>query len=451
MKNLLIAILAGMLMSTGNSYAQNTICGNELIQQYIDNDPVLKAQDQENWTKYVERNKQLKNTANKNTGDVTIPVVFHVILNSSQMAAVNDTAGIIERVFSQIAVLNEDFNAKNFDIQNVPEVFKPYVGNPNMGFGVAKIDPNGKARLGIEFLVKDGGFDGYSGHDAATKRKVSGGLDPWDNTRYLNVWITNLKNSGTGSQLLGYAFSPQYAQNVYGDPQLGGAVVHYLALGRRSSTITNFFSPTVDKGRTLTHELGHFFNIWHIWGNTQIGSGNCFDDDGIDDTPRQEDANQSCQFGTFVPIPNCSNGSHPGGEMFMNYMDYSGDRCQNMFTADQVAVMRKELEPGGISHGLSLHPELCFWPAGVSAVEYNNHLEIGPNPSTGIFNIRFVEKYNRLDKISVVSTMGQTVKEVTVESQQNGYSIDMTSMPKGMYIVHLHFDEGIISKKVVLQ
>lgn len=451
MKKLLIALLCLMVYS-GTIKAQG-FCGNTLIQQEIEKDPVLKAQFEKNWEQYVAENKQLakeaERSASKSTADVTIPVVFHVIVTQAQLNEMGDTAGVYARVFTQIDAINEDFSASNADISSVPAAFKDLVGNANMSFRLALRDPNGVARLGVNFLIKPSGFTGWSALSAAPKRSAAGGIDPWDNSRYLNVWVTPITAGGGSGQVLGYAFNTAYAQQNYGDPLQAGAVIHYLTLGRRTSIGQKFYSAGTDKGRTLTHELGHFFNIWHVWGNTQPGSGgNCNDDDGIDDTPRQQDANFNCPVGVK---PNCTFGSHPGGEMYMNYMDYSGDNCVKMFTVQQVQRMRAEIAPGGTSYSLTQNPQLTQWPTDVSVIEYNNKLEVGPNPSNGFFNVYFVDKYNDLDAINVTNAMGQVVKRIPVATQKNNYSIDISDMPKGMYIVHLQFDQGTITRKVVVQ
>lgn len=454
-KTLAAAALCGMVILGGAANAQNkTICGNEVIQQKIESDPVLKAQFENDWSNYAknadEALKQYKRSSNKATGlEVLIPVVFHVILTESELNEIGGYNGMMERISTQMEVINEDFNNKNADLTTVPDTFKPLIGNPYMLFEVAKIDPSGKAHYAVDTLIKAPGFTGYPVHDGSAKRTFQGGLDPWDNTKYLNIWIVNLTSQSSGGQVLGYGYSPAYGQKYYSDSKLGGVVLHYLAFGRRTKVTQKFYSGNSDRGRTLSHELGHFFNIWHIWGNTQVGSGNCNDDDGIGDTPRQRDANQNCPNGVK---PNCSNESHPGGEMYMNFMDYSGDKCIKMFTEQQVAVMHKEIDNGGISHGLILHPELCFWPTNVSKVEYNNKLDIVPNPSNGKFSVRFFDKYNVLQRITVTNMLGQTVyNEIVTNQAADSYPVDISNMPEGVYSVQLHFDEGMISRKVVIK
>lgn len=453
MRKFTLTMLSCALLS--GAWAQHRTCGNELIEQQLANNPVTKEAYAKYWDNYIEENKQISkdnDRANaKSTSDqVLIPVVFHIMLTDAEKAQLGGEAGIHNRIINQIQVLNEDFNAKNPDLSNVPTEFENAIGNAQISFGVAKRGPDGKARYGVEFLKKPDGFNGFDVYDAAAKRTSFGGLDPWDNTKYINVWVCKLNGnvSGAGS-VLGYAYNPSYGQQFYGDPQLGGAVIHYLTLGRRTSITQAFFSQNTDLGRTLTHELGHFFSVFHIWGNTAAAaaSANCNDDDGFADTPPQKDANLTCP--TF-PKTNCTN--TVGGEMFMNFMDYSGDRCVHMFSKDQVSRMRQDVDYPGTSHSLTLQPEYCFWPTGVSAVEYNNKVTVAPNPSNGIVKISILDKYNYLNNIAVTNVMGQVVTLINVTNQQKiTYDLDLTSMPKGIYVIQLNFDEGMISKKVTIQ
>ncbi len=461
MKKLFVtALLAGsMILWKNGVHAQERICGNELLVQETMQDPDAKARLEAYFEQYDAENKamadQSARAASKGTGTeygkAVIPVVFHIVATQAQIDQLGGTAGVVERVNSQLVAVNADFNGNNLDITNVPPAFKSLVGKANIEFVLAKRDPLGKAKWGIVYEIKDPGFAGFAAHDYSVKRKVQGGSDPWDNTKYLNIWVTLIKASGSGQgQVLGYAFNNVYAQQQYGDPALGGVVLHYLALGKRTNIMQAFYSQNADQGRTLTHELGHYFNLWHIWGkSTPSGQKSCTDDDGIQDTPEQEESNTQCPSGFQA---NCANAPNPGGEMYMNYMDYSGDECIIMFTQGQVDRMRTETAPGGQVYSLTQHPELTLWPTDVSAVEYNNKVEIGPNPSSGRFNVYFYDKYDHLDRIIVSNSFGQVVKQLEVTDQEQlNYNFDISNVAAGMYIVQLHFENGIIARKVVVQ
>ena len=161
----------------------------------------------------------------------------------------------------------------------------------------------------------------------------------------------------------------------------------------------------------------------------------------------QAQSNSSCP-GSWAFKQNCAAQPHPGGEMYMNFMDYSGDSCVIMFTKEQVARMRSELAPGGDVHTLSQNPELGFWPANISKVENNNTVTLAPNPSTGIFNIAFIKKFDNLEGISVTNSLGQTIRNIPITNQNNtSYHIDISTQPKGVYMVQLHFDQVLLQEK----
>lgn len=457
-----IALLAvGMFLGAANVQAQDRICGNELLMQETMSDPVSKAGMEAYFEQYDAENKliaeQNTRSASKGTATeyvkVTIPVVFHIVLTQAQIDQLGGTSGIITRINTQLDAVNEDFSAKNADLSDVPAAFKPLIGKANIEFSLAKRDPQGKAKWGIVYEIKDPSFTGFNSNDSyqSIKRKSLGGSDPWDNTKYLNIWVTLITPGGSGQgQVLGYAYNNVYAQQVYNNANFGGVVMHYLALGRRTSIMQAFYTQDTDKGRTLTHELGHYFNLWHIWGkSTQSGQKSCTDDDGIQDTPEQEQSNTQCPSGFQ---PNCASAPHVGGEMYMNYMDYSGDHCTIMFSQGQVDRMRTETSVGGQVWSLTQNPQLTLWPTDLPAVEFNNKAEIGPNPSSGKFNIYFYDKYDRLDNIIVTNFYGQVVKQITVTDQQQlNYNIDITGVAAGMYMVQLHFENGTITKKVAIQ
>ncbi len=236
---------------------------------------------------------------------ITIPMVVHVLYNKP---AENITKAQVQ---SQIDVLNQDFRATNADAANVPDPWKGLVADSKIAFQLAKKDPAGKRTDGIVRVQTDRTSFG-TGDDV--KRSGKGGSTAWPSTAYLNIWVCSL-----GGGLLGYAQFPG------GPKATDGVVVLNSAVGTEGTAAAPF-----DKGRTLTHEIGHWLNLRHIWGDTLDCSGG----DRVPDTPNCEGPN----FGepTF-PVITCSNG--PNGGMFMNYMDYVDDAAMFMFTAGQVSRM----------------------------------------------------------------------------------------------------------------
>lgn len=241
---------------------------------------------------------------------VTIPVVVHVVYKT---AAENISD---QQVQSQFAVLNADYNGTNADISGVPDPWRSLASSAKIQFKLATVDPKGKATSGIVRTKTN--VSGFA-QDETVKQTAAGGSDPWDIDRYLNIWVCNL-----GGGLLGYAQFPG------GPPETDGVVIRSTAFGTSGTAAAPF-----NLGRTSTHEIAHFLNLRHIWGDTEDCSGS----DLVADTPRQQLPN----YGEpAFPHISCNNG--PNGDMFMNYMDYVDDRAMFMFTSAQVARMRATLE-----------------------------------------------------------------------------------------------------------
>ena len=238
------------------------------------------------------------------TGVCVIPVVVHVV---HKTAAQNISDAQIN---SQIQVLNRDFRKTNTDIGTVPAAFQPLAADAQIEFALATTDPDGNPTNGI---VRVATTANNFTDDDKVKSASTGGSDAWPADRYLNIWVCQL------TPWLGYAQFPG------GSAATDGVVVLHSAFGTSGTANAPF-----DLGRTTTHEVGHWLNLRHIWGNV-IG---CTGNDLVADTPVQSGPNFGCP--TF-PSVTCNNG--PNGDMFMNYMDYTDDACMVMFSAGQVARM----------------------------------------------------------------------------------------------------------------
>jgi Pregnancy-associated plasma protein-A len=240
---------------------------------------------------------------------ITIPVVVHVV-HRTEDENVSDA-----QVKSQISVLNKDFRAKNPDKSKVPAVWKSLVVDSKIQFALATKDPRGKATTGI---TRTATTVEEFGPDNGVKAKKTGGANAWPADRYLNMWVCNLSGG-----LLGYAQFPG------GPAKTDGVVILYSAFGS-----TGNVNPPFNKGRTATHEVGHFLGLRHIWGD----KNDCTGSDFVADTPPHRQANTGKPK---FPQITCNNG--PNGDMFMNYMDYVDDASMFMFTSGQVARMNATL------------------------------------------------------------------------------------------------------------
>jgi len=210
------------------------------------------------------------------------------------------------QIRSQIAVMNKDFRATNSDKAKTPVPWKGLVGDARIQFKLVNVTRTATTKNGFTF-------------DDGVKRASTGGIAPFRPKTHLNIWSCAL----TGG-LLGYAQFPG------GPGATDGVVINYQAFGTQGTAQSPF-----NKGRTATHEVGHYFNLRHIWGDTDDCSGS----DLVADTPNCAGPNTGTP--TF-PVVTCNNG--PNGDMFMNYMDYTDDKAMFMFTAAQVLRMRTALE-----------------------------------------------------------------------------------------------------------
>lgn len=378
------------------------------------------------------------NATNKSllkTTSVFIPVVFHFVIDSSSFKALGGLSGIEYRVNSQMTVINNDFNGSNADNVKVPAVWSSLYANVGIRFGLAKIAPDGSSAIGYTIkIVPDGtSFDANDG-GKSMKFSSTGGTDNWDNTKYLNIWVGNLKIGG--KNILGATAPPAYPG--YTKPEYG-VVIHQYALGVRTSFSQPFIT-NIDKGRTLTHELGHFFQLIHTWGDDEglcFGSGGF--DDGISDTPIEGDATYGDpnfpRFDVCTPTGN--------GIMFMNYMDYTNDSSMYMFTKEQATRMLAEVSIGGNSYTLTLNDYLGIDTQNKAPLD----LKIFPNPTKGFVILKYDFIAHPLKQVIVYNLMGQKLIDI---SNQNINSIDMSSYAKGLYFVHCYFEKETIKEKIII-
>jgi hypothetical protein len=237
---------------------------------------------------------------------IKIPVAVHVVYR-------RDRENVkLSQIQSQIGALNRDFRAKNTDRNKVPGPWKGLVGDSRIEFYLAKRDPSGKKTDGITRTETK--RQAFSAFNDSVKKASTGGTPGWPRDRYLNIWVCNLEDG-----LLGYAQFPG------GPARTDGVVITHTAFGTRGTAKRPF-----DRGRTATHEVGHWLNLRHIWGDTWDCSGT----DRVPDTPNAKGPNYGKPN---YPHITCNNG--PQGDMFMNYMDYVDDAAMVMFSDGQIVRM----------------------------------------------------------------------------------------------------------------
>ncbi|TAE07469.1 MAG: hypothetical protein EAY72_14065 [Bacteroidetes bacterium] len=346
MKTILTAFLSLLLINAIK--AQTVRCGSELNLPLIQQTNPMRYQRimelEEHTRRYVTTiNNSTQNSRLVNPNSIiVIPVVVHVLHRGEAIGTGRNIS--LAQIQSQINILNEDFRRLNADRINTPIAFQTVAGDANLEFRLACVDPTGnitngvtRTLAGIERFTFVSGNNGTD--EVATRIKFTdrGGRDAWPTDRYLNIWVCDL-TGGT----LGYA---QFPDEYTTKPTTDGIVCHSYAFGNQGLVNQQQNNPfwlngsnPFNLGRTATHEIGHWLNLRHIWGDANCGN------DFVDDTPTQQrpTANGGCP--TFPSI-SCNN--NPNGNMFMNYMDYSDDACMNICTQGQSQRMRAVFAQGG--------------------------------------------------------------------------------------------------------
>ena len=408
-----------------------------------------------------------------------VQVVVHVVHNT-EIQNISD-----ELIQEQINILNEDFQSLNADQANARDIYKSIAGNAGIEFVLATTDPDGNPTSGITrtqtevetFVDLDldlatlldaasecgldftciqekilvGGLEEAAEGGAVqmddVKRSDRGGIDPWDTERYINIWVANLNIDFLGQQMpaiLGFAYPPAGAPNwpdeVFEEDlsAIAGVVVHHEAFGK-SNAGEGLIGNLADGGRTTTHEMGHYFGLRHVHGD-----GGCDEDDGISDTPKSDASQQAQADPNNLPvceelysIDTCPEDEFP--DMVENYMDYNAITCQNLFTIEQVGIMRAMLE--GPRAGLLGQMSTST----AEEIAATQGFTVYPNPTSSNLNLT-LDGYNLADfEVRVQTILGA---EATIAVSNNNSQIDMSRLPSGVYLVNLVKEDLQITKKV---
>ena len=296
-----------LIAAFSTSFAQQNKCGSDiLLKKEMARNPQIAAQHEE-FERGLADWKANKPIGFREGEKYIIPTVFHVI---HEGGSENISKTQIE---DQIRILNEAFRGENSSRVNTPAPFLAVAGDIDVEFRLAKLDPQGNCTEGITRTYSN------KTNNASNENGVKDLID-WNCYSYFNVWV--VKSIGLEGGVIGYAQFP--ASGLCGTD---GVVLDYKWCGSVGTGI--------GEGNTLVHEAGHWLGLRHIWGDEICGT------DAIDDTPIHRKANFGVCYNDFPYIPDtlCAGTDTINGEMMVNYMDYSPDQCQNMFTVGQCEVM----------------------------------------------------------------------------------------------------------------
>lgn len=408
--------------------AQQRTCGTQELMQTIMNDPAKRAAYIEQQNKFEVELQRLESNALRNTNAVIrIPVAVHYPTAGTVTDAVKTCLRRLAQ--KQIDILNADYNAVNTDISiwnNNDSAFFPGIstGNLNVQFEIATQNHPAESGLLDGELAVTFGTD-FIGSGVLNCTSCNEDLT-W--AGYMNIVVTNISGGILG-------FSP-----LGGTPGTGKTVVidnnSFGASLSPSPTSCSNFAPTspYNKGRTLTHELGHFLNLNHTFQSCD-GANCATSGDRVCDTPSANVAAYGCPaIGT---VSGCVD-----TQLTMNYMDYTDDACMYMFTAGQATRM--------LAWYNSIKTQLST-TALANETFLENQFSIYPNPNKGSFTIEFKELANSFS-VEVYDVTGKTIYENNYEQSSNLIQVvDLDNPTSGIYFINIRSDKGIVTKKLIIQ
>jgi Pregnancy-associated plasma protein-A/Secretion system C-terminal sorting domain len=340
---------------------------------------------------------------------IRIPVVVHVLYHDPEYKISDDL------IRSQIDVLNKDYRRRNADTSLTPAVFRNIATDCEIEFHLATSDPRQFSTTGI--VKKYTPVQAWTKESYKMMSDAEYGSSAWDTKSYLNIWVCNLSGA-----VAGYSTLPG------SDVKTDGVVIDFSAFG-----ITGHHTG-YDYGRTVVHEVGHWLNLIHIWGDSNCG------DDGVSDTPPQADYTVGCPTGIRS---SCNNGS--AGNMYMNFMDFTDDACMNMFTKGQKQRMRSIFAAGGARESIlsskGLNPPLFI----SGAIELPDpkwlFVKIYPNPASNKLLINMDYDPRWIGKtINITNLSGQTVMRVVITSKR--MEVNISWLQAGTYILSAKKEDG---------
>jgi hypothetical protein len=336
-----ILFLSTSLFLRENVYAQERCETVQYMQQLRNQGKLPQTDDQ--FEQWLSRKRDLQKRMLQQQGETQrqqdepyqIPVVVHVIHNGEPVGTGTNISDA--QIFSQLAVINNDFKRLNADAENTPAEFLPVTGSMDIEFVLAKSDPNGLCTNGIVRVQGSKSSWSRVPDDASLKSQSY-----WPSENYLNIWVTDLSGLSLGYAQFPVSNLEGLEEYQSGLAQTDGVVIDYEVFG--SDDYGPFdLDPDYNKGRTTTHELGHFFGLRHIWGDETCGT------DYVDDTPQQRSSTTNCPSHPQTSI--CGNSIV---KMFQNYMDYTDDVCMNLLTAGQIERMEFILNDPAVPRRMSL-------------------------------------------------------------------------------------------------
>ncbi|MFN5317829.1 MAG: zinc-dependent metalloprotease [Bacteroidia bacterium] len=451
MKNLLTIIPFLLVSTIIHAQQENLLCGTKIQSDAWENE----------FQKLISNNKNDEKGKSQISNNYIIPVVFHIIHGGEPIGTYPNI--LQDQIRSQLTILNQDFSGNSYNLTNYPSnAFANWAVSQNIPS--ENLDENGRikiADLSIQFclatqdtngnLMPEPGIDrvnflsmGLPAPNAystqiAMRTYLDSILKPqtiWDVTKYLNVWITDKNNALSYAGVSSLPPLSGLSDLTTNTTELTDGIWCFTkAIGSYTLFPAGSYISAFIDGRTLTHEVGHYLGLRHIWGDVDCGNDFC------DDTPPAAGQNT----GTPVYPHNAgscdSPSNNPDGEMFMNFMDYTRGPSKYMFTTDQKTRVHTAMQNSPFRNQLGTHG-LCSTTNGLNYETFKNNVSMYPNPAINQLNVN-VAQFD-IDEISISNLLGQVLIKTI-----NKNTIDIYSLTSGIYIITITQGQNKYSQKFI--
>ncbi len=375
--------------------------------------------------------------------DVTIPVVVHILYKGGTSTKTLPTESDVRQ---QLDIVSKDFRQTTKISKHEAdekEKFSEKNGlDTRISFCLASKDTTGKATSGVFFVPT------YATNflaDDKMKSSNTGGSTPWNTDKFLNIWVVNFPDTISG-----------YAQMPGGPPSTDGIVIDARYFGKKNTDDKKF---PYTEGKTLTHLIGNYLNLYDLWSET-VHCG----DDGVDDTPI---ANAPTLGNVdYRHVSTCDGNPVV---MSMNFMDNTNDAMLYMFTAGQKKRMQATIAKGGIRYNLALSGEsLCGkdnLQQNLQALQTVNNTvqptptttgvnyKIYPNPAQDNINLDLEVDKTGDAVLTIFNAQGVVLvnRNYQLNAGNQTFSLNCTTWATGIYFVHLQVNDDVVMQKFLIE
>lgn len=353
-----------------------------------------------------------------------IPVVIHILHFGEEIGVERNLSA--SRIQSQLDILNNDFGR----LPGTPGFnTNPAGADTRIRFCLAAVDPNGQPTSGIVRVQGTKPSYDFLGDNALIKNSSI-----WNPDKYLNIWTCKI----AGDQYIGYAQYPFITDSIsmplpIPDVLPDGVVIDYRVFGDVPAGSSGPFT-AYNKGRTVTHEVGHYLGLIHIWGDGLSCTDNATD--YCSDTPPQASYTSGCP----ASVSSCTSGVPA---MFQNYMDYTNDACMNVYTNDQKRRMRIVMRNAPRRKTLFTVPTQCGISSVADPEKSTAWIQLYPNPALDVLNLDGVVGVS--GTVKIIRSDGRVFSAPTT-IQNDKIQVNVSNLKSGIYWIEQAGQNGKIAR-----